>query len=176
MGVPPFYIYAKADLPCVRQGVESGCGVDARRQHSSHGCARKRPVYAMKCPDAGTTWAIWPDTNACGACLTGADGMLRFPFAYAEPDSRRRGSGGVMDTIEERVLEAAGRMLKPGATVRKCAAALGVSKTTVHKDLRQRLPQLDAELAKKVDRVLEVNRLWRHIRGGEATRRKYRGS
>ena len=77
--------------------------------------------------------------------------------------------------IVTRVLDTAAYMLKTGATVRGCAAMLGVSKTTVHKDMRTRLPQIDPELAKAVDRVLGVNMSERHLRGGEATKRKYKG-
>ena len=76
--------------------------------------------------------------------------------------------------IVERVLAEAAYILEYGATVRACAAAKGVSKTTVHKDMRTRLAKIDARLALSVGRVLSVNRQQRHIRGGLATRRKYR--
>ncbi len=76
--------------------------------------------------------------------------------------------------IVERVLAEAAFILEHGATVRACAAAKGVSKTTVHKDMRARLPKLDGKLSRKVDRVLNVNRQQRHIRGGLATQRKYK--
>lgn len=77
------------------------------------------------------------------------------------------------DYIADRVLEAAEYLLETGATVRMCARKFSVSKTTVHKDMRERLPQLDKELARRVDRVLYTNRLERHIRGGLATKKKY---
>ena len=70
------------------------------------------------------------------------------------------------DTIEERVLAVAAPILSTGATVR-------ASKTTVHKDMRERLPRLNAALADAVGRVLAFNKDDRHIRGGDATRRKY---
>lgn len=75
--------------------------------------------------------------------------------------------------IVDRVLDAAGYILETGATVRGCASKLGVSKTTVHKDMRNRLPLIDKQLAQSVDRILENNRQERHIRGGLATKRKY---
>lgn len=76
--------------------------------------------------------------------------------------------------IVERVLAEAAFILEHGATVRACAAERGVSKTTVHKDMRARLPKIDRKLALSVDRVLGINRQQRHIRGGLATRRKYK--
>lgn len=75
--------------------------------------------------------------------------------------------------IVERVLKAAGYILETGTTVRGCAAYMGVSKTTVHKDMRGRLPRIDGEMARRVDRILEHNRQERHIRGGLATQQKY---
>ena len=58
-------------------------------------------------------------------------------------------------------------------TVRQAAGYFGVSKSTVHKDVTERLPGINKVLAKEVKRVLEINKAERHIRGGEATRRKY---
>lgn len=77
--------------------------------------------------------------------------------------------------IRDRVLESAKHIMKTGATVRACAEKFGVSKTTIHKDMRKRLPDIDRNLAAQVARVLEKNLEERHIRGGMATRRKYRG-
>lgn len=76
--------------------------------------------------------------------------------------------------VQTRVTEAAQYILKTGATVRACAEAFGVSKTTIHKDMRERLPELSPTMARRVDAVLRKNREERHIRGGEATREKYR--
>ena len=73
-----------------------------------------------------------------------------------------------------RVTEAAKHILKTGATVRACAEVFGVSKTTIHKDMRERLPELSPSMARRVDAVLRINREERHIRGGQATREKYR--
>lgn len=58
-------------------------------------------------------------------------------------------------------------------TIRDVAKNFNVSKSTVHKDLKERLPKIDGLLAKKVSAILEHNYLTRHIRGGEKTRQKY---
>ena len=76
--------------------------------------------------------------------------------------------------IQIRVVDAAEYIAKTGATVRACAKKFGVSKSTVHKDMRVRLPLVDQALAREVDRVLGFNRAERHLRGGQATRLKYR--
>ena len=78
--------------------------------------------------------------------------------------------------VSERVWAEAAYVLATGVTVRGCAERFGVGKTTVHKDLRLRLPELDRATARRVDAVLASNLSQRHIRGGQATRRKYRGS
>lgn len=75
--------------------------------------------------------------------------------------------------VQLRVTEAAKYILKTGATVRACAEAFGVSKTTIHKDMRERLPELSPAMARLVDAVLNKNRAERHIRGGQATKEKY---
>ncbi|MBQ8954598.1 MAG: sporulation transcriptional regulator SpoIIID [Clostridia bacterium] len=77
------------------------------------------------------------------------------------------------DYIQRRVVDTAEYILATGATVRRCAQRFGVSKTTVHKDMRERLPAVSPALAGPVARVLRFNREDRHIRGGDATRRKY---
>ena len=59
------------------------------------------------------------------------------------------------------------------ATVRDTAKVFGVSKSTVHKDVTERLPKINRDLADRVKRVLDTNKAERHLRGGEATRRKY---
>ena len=80
-----------------------------------------------------------------------------------------------MDPIADRIAEEAKYILDTGATVRACARRFGVGKTTVHKDMRERLPRLDAALARGVGRVLDRNRRERHLRGGEATKRRFAG-
>ena len=77
--------------------------------------------------------------------------------------------------VRERVRAEAAYVLATGATVRACAARFGVSKTTVHKDLRLRLSALNPAEARRVEAVLALNKRERHLRGGAATRRKYRG-
>ena len=80
------------------------------------------------------------------------------------------------DTIEERACELAGYMIETGATVRTTAQHFGISKSTVHKDLSQRLPQYNQILYKQVRLILDENKAQRHIRGGMATKEKYQRS
>ena len=75
--------------------------------------------------------------------------------------------------IERRVLKAAEYIASNGATVRQAARVLGVSKSTVHKDMELRLPQLSGALAREVNAVFARNKAERHLRGGEATRKRY---
>lgn len=77
-------------------------------------------------------------------------------------------------TIEERACELAVYMIETGATVRTAAQHFGISKSTVHKDLSQRLPMYNKRLYDQVRQVLDINKRERHIRGGMATREKYR--
>ena len=77
------------------------------------------------------------------------------------------------DTIDKRARELAEYVLETGATVRAAAERFGVSKSTVHKDLTRRLELADRALWLRVQTVLERNKAERHLRGGEATRRKY---
>lgn len=78
------------------------------------------------------------------------------------------------NTMEERACELAVYMIETGATVRAAAQHFGISKSTVHKDLSQRLPQYNKILYEQVRQVLDVNKRERHIRGGMATQRKYK--
>ncbi len=75
--------------------------------------------------------------------------------------------------IERRVLMAAETIALTGATVRAAARVLGVSKSTIHKDVTVRLREISPALHKEVMRVLMLNKAQRHIRGGEATRLRY---
>ena len=77
--------------------------------------------------------------------------------------------------IEERARDLAAYIIENKATVRAAAARFGVSKSTVHKDMSERLEQIDRSLWLRVRAVLELNKAERHIRGGLATRKKYRG-
>ena len=78
------------------------------------------------------------------------------------------------DTMEKRACELAVYMIETGATVRMAAKHFGISKSTVHKDLSQRLPRHNRILYEQVRKVLDVNKQERHIRGGMATRQKYK--
>ncbi|TYP58802.1 sporulation transcriptional regulator SpoIIID [Thermosediminibacter litoriperuensis] len=77
------------------------------------------------------------------------------------------------DYMRERILAIASYIIETKATVRQAAKIFGVSKSTVHKDMTERLPEINPEKAKLVKEVLEFNKAERHIRGGRATRRKY---
>lgn len=76
--------------------------------------------------------------------------------------------------IRKRVLEVCDHILQSKHTVRQAAAVFGVSKSTVHKDMIERLPLINKNLAGRIRLVLEENKAERHIRGGEATRKKYK--
>lgn len=78
------------------------------------------------------------------------------------------------DTIDERACELAVYMIQTGATVRAAAKHFGISKSTVHKDLSQRLQRCNKSLYLQVRKILDINKAQRHIRGGMATREKYR--
>ena len=75
--------------------------------------------------------------------------------------------------IEERTIRCAEYIVATGCTVRACSAHFGVSKSTVHKDVTDRLMQINPTLARQARKVLDVNKSERHIRGGLATREKY---
>ena len=77
--------------------------------------------------------------------------------------------------MEERAERLALYIIENRATVRAAAKKFNVSKSTVHKDISQRLPQFNRSLYLQAREVLEINKAQRHIRGGIATRRKYRG-
>lgn len=78
------------------------------------------------------------------------------------------------DYIEKRALEIAQYIIDTGATVREAARAHKVSKSTVHKDMSERLPRINVQMYKQVKRILEKNKAERHIRGGKATYLKYK--
>ena len=77
--------------------------------------------------------------------------------------------------IEERACALAQYIIENRTTVRNAAKKFGISKSTVHKDISERLPQFNRTLYLQVKEVLEDNKAQRHIRGGIATRKKYRG-
>ena len=78
--------------------------------------------------------------------------------------------------IEERACDLALYIIEHQATVRSAAKQFGISKSTVHTDLSQRLPAFNRALYLQVKEVLDLNKAERHIRGGIATRRKYKGT
>ena len=75
--------------------------------------------------------------------------------------------------IEERAIQIANYIIERDATVRQTAKAFGVSKSTVHKDVTERLLLINPALAAKARKVLDINKSERHIRGGNATKEKY---
>lgn len=77
------------------------------------------------------------------------------------------------DDLEERVIKEARYVIETGATVRTTAKEFHVGKSTVHKDMTERLKNIDKILYEQVKKVLKTNLLERHLRGGEATRQKY---
>ena len=77
--------------------------------------------------------------------------------------------------IEERACDLAVYIIENKATVRAAAKQFGISKSTVHKDLTERLKTVNPALYKQVRELLDINKAERHIRGGMATRRKYKG-
>jgi len=79
----------------------------------------------------------------------------------------------VKEYIEERVIETANYIIENNATVRATAKKFNISKSTVHKDVSERLKKINISMAEKVQKVLAENKAERHIRGGLATKRKY---
>lgn len=77
--------------------------------------------------------------------------------------------------MEERAQELALYIIENKATVRAAAQKFGISKSTVHKDLSERLPAINHSLYLQVKEILDENKAERHIRGGIATRKKYKG-
>lgn len=78
------------------------------------------------------------------------------------------------DYIKERTLKIGLHFVETRTTVRKIAKEFGVSKSTVHKDLTERLPEINPDLAEEVKKILEYHKSVRHLRGGEATKIKYK--
>lgn len=77
------------------------------------------------------------------------------------------------DYIEERAIDIANYIIDCNATVRQTAKEFGISKSTVHKDVTDRLVEINPILAREARKVLDVNKMERHIRGGLATKEKY---
>jgi putative DeoR family transcriptional regulator, stage III sporulation protein D len=77
------------------------------------------------------------------------------------------------DYIQKRVLDLSYYIAERKTTVRQAAKFFGVSKSTVHKDVTERLPNINRVLYREVKKILQINKAERHIRGGEATKKKY---
>ena len=75
--------------------------------------------------------------------------------------------------IEERAVEVARYIIENNTTVRETAKRFGISKSTVHKDVSERLENINPFLAEEVRKILDINKAERHIRGGMATKEKY---
>lgn len=91
-------------------------------------------------------------------------------------DQQEAGSERVLKgNMEERAERLAQYIIENRTTVRAAAQKFGISKSTVHKDISERLPQFNRVLYLQAKEILEVNKAQRHIRGGIATRKKYRG-
>jgi putative DeoR family transcriptional regulator (stage III sporulation protein D) len=88
----------------------------------------------------------------------------------------KRGYIQLKGYIEERAIELANYIIDKKTTVRAAAKKFGISKSTVHKDVTERLIRVSPELADSVRVILEENKAERHIRGGEATKAKYQGN
>jgi putative DeoR family transcriptional regulator (stage III sporulation protein D) len=82
----------------------------------------------------------------------------------------------VHDYIKERTIRIGRCVVETRNTVRTIAKEFGVSKSTVHKDLTERLPEINPDLANQVKTILEYHKSVRHLRGGEATKIKYKKS
>ncbi|SKA75739.1 putative DeoR family transcriptional regulator, stage III sporulation protein D [Caloramator quimbayensis] len=80
------------------------------------------------------------------------------------------------DYIEERVLEVANYIIDSKSTIRKAAKMFGVSKSTIHKDITERLPKINPQIAKEAKKILDINKAERHLRGGRATKMKYKSA
>ena len=89
---------------------------------------------------------------------------------------RSQGVVSIKDNLEQRACDLALYMIENRATVRQAARQFGVSKSTVHKDIAERLPLFNRRLYLQVKEILDENKAQRHIRGGLATRRKYKGT
>ena len=83
------------------------------------------------------------------------------------------GGRNMQEYIEKRVMDICAYILETNATVRQTANEFGVSKSTVHKDMTERLPEISKEQYEAVLIILENNKAERHLRGGEATKQKY---
>lgn len=97
-----------------------------------------------------------------------------YPFWDMHTMYKHKNMGAVLKGyIEERAVNVANYIIENNATVRQTAKKFGISKSTVHKDVTERLVQINPTLAAETRKVLDVNKSERHIRGGLATKEKY---
>ena len=82
--------------------------------------------------------------------------------------------GRYADCINQRVIETAHYLINHNSTIRETAKHMGVSKSTTHTDLTERLPRINRLLYEQVNKILEKNKQERHMRGGIATREKFK--
>ena len=99
--------------------------------------------------------------------------VITFVLSHILKQRMIYGGLAMQDYIEQRVMDISRYILESKGTVRQTAQVFGVSKSTVHKDLTERLPRINDGMFQKVRAILEINKAERHIRGGEATRKKY---
>jgi putative DeoR family transcriptional regulator (stage III sporulation protein D) len=102
--------------------------------------------------------------------------IVSYSVSDQAPNQLTTGIGearGVHDYIKERTIKIGEYIVETRNTVRTIAREFGVSKSTVHKDLTERLPEINPELANRVKEILEYHKSIRHLRGGEATKLKY---
>lgn len=100
--------------------------------------------------------------------------MVIYPFIYSYISyGYVKGDFCLKTYIEQRAVEVGHYIINSHATVRQTAAKFGISKSTVHKDLTERLIRINPALAKQARHILDINKSERHIRGGLATRNKY---
>lgn len=79
------------------------------------------------------------------------------------------------NSIEERAADVAAYIVENKSTVRAAAKKFGISKSTVHKDITERLSRINPSMYAQVRKLLDINKAERHMRGGLATRKKYKG-
>ena len=111
--------------------------------------------------------------NTAPAFLRRSLSYISSRFSYTL--TRDIGSGDMYNDIEERACDVARYIVENKSTVRAAAKEFGISKSTVHKDITQRLEKVNPSLFDQVRVLLDTNKAERHIRGGLATRRKYKG-
>lgn len=81
-----------------------------------------------------------------------------------------------MDKYKKRIENEAILLVEKNKTIREIAKELNVSKSAVHKDLREKLPKVNLELSNKVNEILNIHKQERHLRGGESTKNKYKNT